>query len=108
MHIFQVFSYDFILGLELYSYLSNFFFYHDLCVGGFQAQNEICVGSTYEVVPGNFLNIMNTVGVNASVFYGDQDVINSQVAILMGASTLLCMDWRKTTSRFFNHKVLHL
>jgi len=41
---------------------------------------------------------MNMVGVNALGFYGDQDVISSQVATLVGASTLLCMDWRKTTT----------
>ncbi len=38
---------------------------------------------------------MNMVGVDASGFYGDQGIINSQVAIPMGASTLLCMDMEK-------------
>jgi hypothetical protein len=33
MHIFQLFSYDFILCLELDSCVFDFFFYHDLCVG---------------------------------------------------------------------------
>jgi hypothetical protein len=48
-----------------------------LCVGSFQARDEICVGSTSEVVSSNFLSIMNMVGAYASGFYGDQDVTNS-------------------------------
>jgi hypothetical protein len=68
MHNFQVFYYDFILSLELYSYVFNFFFYHDLCLGGFQDGDEICVGSTFEVVIGNFLSIMNMTRANASCF----------------------------------------
>jgi hypothetical protein len=66
-----------------------------LCVGGFQVGDGICVGSTSKVIPSNFLSIMNMVGVDASGFYGDQGIINSQVAIPMGASTLLCMDMEK-------------
>jgi hypothetical protein len=42
-----------------------------LCVRGFQVGDEICVGSTFKVVPGNFLSIMNMVKVDASSFYGD-------------------------------------
>ncbi len=70
MHIFQTFSYDFIPSLELYLYVSNFFFYHDLCVRGFQAGDKICVGSRSKVVIGNFLSIMNTTKADASSFNG--------------------------------------
>ncbi len=70
MSIFQVFSNDFILSLGLYSYVSNFFFCHDFCVKGFQAGDEICVGSTSKVVLGNFLSIMNITRADASSFNG--------------------------------------
>jgi hypothetical protein len=83
MHIFQVFSYDFILSQELYSYVSNFFFYHDLCVGGFQVGDEICVGSTFEVILGNFLSIMNMTKADTSGFNGILDATNSQATTLV-------------------------
>jgi hypothetical protein len=72
MHIFQLFFYDFIRGLKLYSYVFDFFFYHEsLCARGFQVEDDICVGSTFKVVPSNFLSIMNMVSVDASSFCGD-------------------------------------
>jgi hypothetical protein len=64
----------------------NFSFYHDLCVRVFQAGDEICVGSTFEIVPSHFLTIMNTTMANESSFYG-VDLIDFQ-ATPMGASTL--------------------
>jgi hypothetical protein len=70
-----------------------------LCVGNFQVGDEICVCSTFEVVFGNFLSIMNMAGAYASGFYGDQDVINSQATTPVGASTLLCMDMEKDNIR---------
>jgi hypothetical protein len=64
-----------------------------LCVGVFQAGDEICVGSTFKIVPNTFLAIMNTIVVDKSSFYG-VDFIDSQ-ATPMGASTLQCMDMVK-------------
>jgi hypothetical protein len=64
-----------------------------LCVGVFQAGDEICVGSTFKIVLGKFLSIMNTTVVEKSGFYG-VDFTDYQ-ATPMGASTLQCMDMEK-------------
>jgi hypothetical protein len=60
---------------------------------GFPNWNEICVGSTFEIILGNFLTIMNITMADELGFYG-VDITNSQ-ATPMGASTLWCMDMEK-------------
>jgi len=53
---------------------------------GFPSGDEICVGSTFKIVLGNFLAIMNIVVFEKSSFYG-VDFTDSQ-ATPMGASIL--------------------
>jgi hypothetical protein len=62
-----------------------------LCVGVFQVGDEICVGSTFKIVLGNFLAIMNIAVFEKLNFYG-VDFTYSQ-ATPMGASSVWI--WKK-------------